>query len=268
MRTVLEKSFHMETFRVVKDDRREKILAYLPAKKIYIVQASVPGWHAHLSHLPSHVSHYFLSSLKKELGLILAGTWRQLTHTITGKEAWTGTANIDSDLWAFCCVFQDADWWDLGKWGWEISTRLQLLRSCQHLTPTLPRLICAIASSSLVMFSFPLAPLDCPRVPPGKGMRGNWINQLLFLKVSFCLWRDQEEDPSEASQASTNTAAVQSNGQRRAPTVRYSFLCVYTGQIKIVRQLLKTVCTKYRQMCAVQSTVWSKYIDIIGGLTK
>lgn len=39
---------------------------------------------------------------------------RQLTHTITGRQACSGTANIDTDLWAFWCVFRtlSGETWD------------------------------------------------------------------------------------------------------------------------------------------------------------
>lgn len=93
-------------------------MAFLPARKFDMVRVSVPVWYAHLSPHALHVSQYpsrFKDSMARgELAAWQAGIGRQLAHTITGREACTGTANIDIVLVGVLVCFQDVDdeMWD------------------------------------------------------------------------------------------------------------------------------------------------------------
>lgn len=76
-----------------------------------------------------------------------------------------------------------------------------------------------------VMFGFPGSLLTAF----SKGMLANGINQLLFLKASFCLQREQKEDPNETSQASANTAAAWSNTEE-PPQSDIAFICLHRSR--------------------------------------
>lgn len=76
-----------------------------------------------------------------------------------------------------------------------------------------------------VMFGFPGSLLTAF----SGGMLANGINQLLFLKASFCLQREQKEDPSETSRTSANTAAVWSNTEG-LPQSDIAFICLRRGR--------------------------------------
>ncbi|CAG11406.1 unnamed protein product [Tetraodon nigroviridis] len=64
-----------------------------------------------------------------------------------------------------------------------------------------------------------------------KGMLANGINQLLFLKASFCLQTEQKEDPSETSGAFTNTAPAPAwSNTEEPPQSDIAFICLRTGR--------------------------------------
>lgn len=81
-----------------------------------------------------------------------------------------------------------------------------------------------------IMFGFPGSLLTAF----SGGTLANGINQLLFLKASFCLRREQKEDPNE-NQPGLRQHRRSMVKHRGAPAVRYSLYMFTQGQIKIIR---------------------------------
>lgn len=78
-----------------------------------MVQVSIPCWKLTCLLMP-HMFNNIHQGLKIAGPGVSRHSGRQLTHTITGKEACTGTANIDTNLGAFWSVFRM-----LSGWTWD-----------------------------------------------------------------------------------------------------------------------------------------------------
>lgn len=139
---------------------RKKNRGLLSCQKIPdILQVHIPLWHAHLSPHVSHVRQHMWSSLRHRQLLISA--------VFSGHSG------------GF--LLRGFHYWN------ALQPRCSMPQLCRVLLLALSCLVFAI------MFGFPGSLLTAF----SGGTLANGINQLLFLKASFCLRREQKEDPNE-----------------------------------------------------------------------
>lgn len=127
---------------------------------------------------------------------------RQLTHTITGREACAGTANIDTDLWAFCCVFGRLSGEILGGWGWRglyVGVVMTVEGSDELIsTSSKPPYQLSHTSSGAVVFSFPVGSVHQTPPPPTPQQRETWkLNQSVALPRGVLLFMEEPRGGSQ-----------------------------------------------------------------------